>query len=183
MHNVENMLAAICVAHRLQIPDEKIKDAIRAYRGVRRRFEYVVAPGEHPQGMVCVDDYAHHPEELRALVRGARDLFPDKKCTIVFQPHLFSRTRDFASEFAAVLDEADEVVLLPVYPARELPMEGVDSSLIGSKMKRNKALLLEKDMLAGWVTGNRVELLLLAGAGDIDTLVKEVRNSILEKKL
>ena len=183
MHNVENMLAAICVAHRLQIPDEKIKDAIRAYRGVRRRFEYVVAPGEHPQGMVCVDDYAHHPEELRALVRGARDLFPDKKCTIVFQPHLFSRTRDFASEFAAVLDEADEVVLLPVYPARELPMEGVDSSLIGSKMKRNKALLLEKDMLAGWVAGNRVELLLLAGAGDIDTLVKEVRNSILEKKL
>jgi UDP-N-acetylmuramate--alanine ligase len=175
------MLAAICVAHTLQIPDEKIKDAIRAYRGVRRRFEYVVAPGEHPDGHICVDDYAHHPAELRALIRGARSLFPEKKCTVVFQPHLYSRTRDFADEFAEVLDEADEVILLPIYPARELPMEGVSSSLIGDKLKRNRPLLLEKEKLAVRVAEGDIELLLIAGAGDIDTLVRDVRQAMLEK--
>lgn len=182
LHNVENMLAAICVAHTLEIPDEKIKEAIRAYRGVRRRFEYVLAPGEHPSGIVCVDDYAHHPQELRALIAGARELFPDKKCTVVFQPHLFSRTRDFATGFAEALDEADEVVLLPIYPAREKPVEGVDSNLIGKQLNRKKFLLEDKSALTGWVAQHDVELLLLAGAGDIDTLVKDVRNTLLNKK-
>lgn len=182
LHNVENMLAAIGVAHTLEIPDEKIREAVRAYRGVRRRFEYVLAPGEHPSGIVCVDDYAHHPEELRALIGGARELFPDKKCTIVFQPHLFSRTRDFASGFAEVLDQADEVVLLPIYPAREKPIEGVDSNLIGRQLNRKKILLADKRELPDWVAQHDVELLLMAGAGDIDTLVKDVRNALMNKK-
>ena len=131
LHNVENVLAAIAVAHVLKIDDEKIKAAVAAFKGVKRRFEYVIAPGEGET--VFVDDYAHHPEELKALITGARSLFADKKLVLAFQPHLFTRTRDLADGFAASLDMADEVMLLPIYPARELPIEGVTSQLILKK--------------------------------------------------
>jgi len=119
MHNIENVIAAIAVAHDLKIEADKIKKAVADFRGVKRRFEYIVKNEEQ----VMVDDYAHHPEELRALISGAKKLFPGKKCTVVFQPHLYSRTRDLAGGFAESLDMADEVILLPIYPARELPME------------------------------------------------------------
>jgi UDP-N-acetylmuramate--alanine ligase len=175
-HNVENATAAIAVAHHLGIPGDKIIDALAAFRGVRRRFEYIV---KEP-GRVYIDDYAHHPEELRALIMGARELFPGRKCTVIFQPHLFTRTRDFTDGFAASLDLADEVFLLPVYPARELPIEGVSSELIAGKIPDQKAIVVDKkellDIIKDKLTyGDDLELLITAGAGDIDTLVEPIR--------
>ena len=119
MHNVENVIAAIAAASSLGIENEKIKAAVESFRGVKRRFEYVIKA----KNVVFIDDYAHHPEELRALITSAKTLFKQRKCTVIFQPHLYSRTRDFADGFAEVLDMADEVILLPIYPARELPVE------------------------------------------------------------
>lgn len=174
-HNVENATAAIAVAHRLGIAGDKIIAAVAAFRGVRRRFEYII---KEP-GKVFIDDYAHHPEELRALLSGARELFPGRKITIIFQPHLFTRTRDFADGFAASLDLADEVFLLPVYPARELPVEGVTSELIAVKMKRADVEVTDKrDILReieDRMTNEDLQVLITAGAGDIDTLVEPIR--------
>jgi UDP-N-acetylmuramate--alanine ligase len=171
LHNIENMIAAISVAHYLEIENDKIRKAVADFRGVKRRFEYIVKNDEQ----VMVDDYAHHPEELRALLSGAKGLFPGKKCTVIFQPHLYSRTRDFADGFAEVLDLADEVILLPIYPARELPMEGVSSEMILHKMKNKNKRLLDKAELMDWIKNNKTELLITAGAGDIDTLVEPVK--------
>lgn len=174
-HNVENATAAIAVAHRLGIPGHKIIDAVAAFRGVRRRFEYVV---KEP-GLVYIDDYAHHPEELRALITGARELFPGWKCTVIFQPHLFTRTRDFADGFAASLSLADEVFLLPIYPAREMPIAGVTSALIAGKMSSDKVKLVDKHELLTIIKGEwmseKETVLITAGAGDIDTLVEPIR--------
>src|SRR5580698_2121487 len=174
-HNVENAVAAIAVAHRLGIPGDKIIDAVAAFRGVRRRFEYVV---KEP-GRVYIDDYAHHPEELRALITGAKELFPGWKCTVIFQPHLFTRTRDFAEGFAASLDLADEVFLLPIYPARELPIPGVTSERIAGMIPGRKATVAGKqeilDIIQEKVADEDLELLITAGAGDIDTLVEPIR--------
>ncbi|HVV06845.1 MAG TPA: cyanophycin synthetase, partial [Puia sp.] len=131
---------------------------------------------------VFIDDYAHHPEELRALISGARGLYPDRKCTVIFQPHLFTRTRDFVEGFAESLDLADEVLLLPIYPARELPIEGVTSKLIVDRMTPGKAVVVSKEELLTMVGTRRdLELVITAGAGDIDTLVEPIRK-ILEKK-
>lgn len=182
MHNVENVTAAIAVAHRLGIEDEKIKDAVAAFKGVKRRFEYIIKK----PGLVFIDDYAHHPEELRALISGAKHLFSGMKCTIIFQPHLFSRTRDFADGFAASLNLADKVFLLPVYPARERPIEGVSSELIAEKMEAGKADVCTKEEILE-ILEDMVDdedepgLLITAGAGDIDALVGPVKE-ILEKK-
>jgi UDP-N-acetylmuramate--alanine ligase len=175
-HNVENATAAIAVAHRLGIAGDKVIAAVAAFRGVRRRFEYIVKK----PGRVYIDDYAHHPEELRALISGARELFGGMKCTIIFQPHLFSRTRDFVDGFAKSLDLADEVFLLPIYPARELPMEGVTSQLIAERMTPGKATVVDKkevlDIIKDMVDyGDDLKLLITAGAGDIDTLVQPIR--------
>jgi UDP-N-acetylmuramate--alanine ligase len=183
MHNVENVTAAIAVAHHLGIEDDKIKSAVSAFKGVKRRFEYIIKERD----LVYIDDYAHHPEELRALISGAKGLFSDRKCTVIFQPHLFTRTRDFADEFAASLDLADEVFLLPIYPARELPIAGVSSELIREKMTIGKAVVVEKkellEILKDKVDYNdELELVITAGAGDIDTLVGPV-GQLLEKKL
>ena len=174
LHNIENMIAAISVAHYLEIGNDKIREAVADFSGVKRRFEYIVKN----EKQVMVDDYAHHPEELRALISGARDLFKDKKCTVVFQPHLYSRTKDLADDFAKSLDLADEVILLPIYPARELPMEGVNSEMILNKMKNNNKKILEKNELLEWVKKNKTELLITAGAGDIDTLVEPIKEII-----
>jgi UDP-N-acetylmuramate--alanine ligase len=174
-HNVENATAAIAVAHRLGIPGHQIIDAVAAFRGVRRRFEYAV---KEP-GLVYIDDYAHHPEELRALITGARELFPGWKCTVIFQPHLFTRTRDFADGFAVSLSLADEVFLLPIYPARELPIAGVTSALIAGKMSSDQVRLVDKHELLTIIKGERISekgtVLITAGAGDIDTLVEPIR--------
>lgn len=177
MHNMENMVAAISVAKYLKIDDEKIKAAVSSFKGVKRRFEYII---KHDK-QVFIDDYAHHPDELRALLTGARNMFGNMKCTVVFQPHLFTRTRDFADEFAESLDLADEVILLPIYPARELPIEGVTSEMILDRMKSPGKQVLSKTELPGWVKNNKTELLITAGAGDIDTMVEPLKKIIEER--
>jgi len=176
MHNIENVIAAIAVAHDLKIEADKIKKAVADFRGVKRRFEYIVKNEEQ----VMVDDYAHHPEELRALISGAKKLFPGKKCTVVFQPHLYSRTRDLAGGFAESLDMADEVILLPIYPARELPMEGVNSEMILNKMKADYKKVLDKKEMLEWIENNKTELVITAGAGDIDTLVEPIKKILIK---
>ncbi|MES2850581.1 MAG: UDP-N-acetylmuramate--L-alanine ligase [Bacteroidota bacterium] len=175
MHNIENSTAAIAVAVHLNIEEEKIKDAVAAFRGVKRRFEYIIKN----DSTVMIDDYAHHPEELRALITGTKNLFSGKKCTVVFQPHLFSRTKDHADGFAEVLDIADEVLLLPIYPARELPMEGVNSEMILQRMENKNAKVVSKEELLVEIKNKHPELLITAGAGDIDVLVEPIKK-ILE---
>lgn len=184
MHNVENAVAAIAVASSLGIENEKIKLAVEAFRGVKRRFEYIIKN----ERIVFIDDYAHHPEELRALINGAKTLFSQKKCTVIFQPHLYSRTRDLADGFAGVLDLADKVILLPIYPARELAIEGVNSGMILDKMKNDAKFTMTKDELMNWVKNEFVmtvnkefgEVLITAGAGDIDMLVELIGNELKE---
>ncbi len=173
MHNVENAIAAITVASSLNIDEEKIKAAVADFKGVKRRFEYVIKTSD----MVFIDDYAHHPEELRALISSAKSLFSDKKCTLIFQPHLYTRTRDLADGFAEVLDMADEVILLPIYPARELPIPGVSSEMILNKMKNRNKKVLDKEELKTWIKENYGEkgVLITAGAGDIDLLVEPIK--------
>lgn len=175
LHNIENMTAAAGMAFQLGIDPELIRAAVASFRGVKRRFEYVIAPGEHPSGIVLIDDYAHHPQELNSLITGAKALFPDKKCRVVFQPHLFSRTADFASGFAEVLGKADEVILLPIYPARELPMPGVTSELIAQKMNPAQVRMMEKQQLRNYLESIHDGMVIMAGAGDIDTLVKPAK--------
>lgn len=175
MHNVENSIAAMAVAHKLNIAPSKIKAAVADFKGVKRRFEYVIKNKE----LVFIDDYAHHPEELRALITGAKALFSGKRCTVVFQPHLYSRTRDLAKEFGEVLDLADEVILLPIYPARELPIEGVSSNMVLHRMYNDNAHMMDKDELLAWLKTHEVELFITAGAGDIDTLVEPLKKILL----
>ena len=177
MHNVENSVVAIAIAHHLGIESDKIKAAVKDFKGVKRRFEYIVKNDK----VVYVDDYAHHPEELRALINGARALFHEKKCTVIFQPHLYTRTRDLAEGFAESLDLADEVMLLPIYPARELPIEGVSSEMILSKMNNENKQVLNKDEVLEWIMNHEVELLITAGAGDIDTLIEPIKKIIDNK--
>lgn len=177
-HNVENAVAAVAVALHVGIHEEKIRAALTEFKGVKRRFEYIVKPSAGNTGIVMIDDYAHHPEELRALIMGAKELFPGKKCTLVFQPHLYSRTRDLAAGFAEVLSLADEVLLLPIYPARELPIPGVSSNSIVENMKHPHVSVIEKDALPGWVLKNDVQLLIMSGAGDIDSLVEPVKKIV-----
>ena len=184
MHNVENVVAAITVASSLGIGNDKIKAAVENFRGVKRRFEYIIKN----ERIVFVDDYAHHPEELRALINGAKALFKQKKCTIIFQPHLYSRTKDLADGFAEVLDLADEIILLPVYPARELPIEGVSSEMVLLKMKNDDRSVMSKVALMDWIKEEYVptvnkefgEILITAGAGDIDMLIEPIRNELKE---
>lgn len=170
LHNLENCLVAITIAKRLNIGDEKIKAAVAAFKGVKRRFEYVIKSEKY----VLVDDYAHHPEELNALISGIRSVFPERKLTLAFQPHLFSRTKDLADGFAAALDKADEILLLPIYPARELAMEGVTSQMILDRMENVNKEIIQKEEFIKWVKNNKPELLVMAGAGDIDAMVKQI---------
>ena len=182
MHNVENVIAAIAAASSLGIENEKIKAAVESFRGVKRRFEYVIKA----KNVVFIDDYAHHPEELRALITSAKTLFKQRKCTVIFQPHLYSRTRDFADGFAEVLDMADEVILLPIYPARELPVEGVTSQILLDKMENKNKSVKTKEEIVGWIkseyAGNISKefgnILITAGAGDIDTLVEKIKEDL-----
>ncbi|HPG10845.1 MAG TPA: UDP-N-acetylmuramate--L-alanine ligase [Chitinophagaceae bacterium] len=180
MHNVENAVAAIAIASSLEIEDEKIRKAVADFKGVKRRFEYVLRNSK----VVFIDDYAHHPEELKALINGAKTLFKERKCTVIFQPHLYTRTRDLADGFAEALDLADQVLLLPIYPARELPLENVSSKMILDRMKNDNKACMEKEELVRWIIEKYKtnlnpefgEMLIIAGAGDIDLLVEPIKN-------
>jgi UDP-N-acetylmuramate--alanine ligase len=191
MHNVENAVVAIAIGFHLKINPLKIKNAIGTFKGVKRRFEYIIPVNQAAtlkNNVVFIDDYAHHPEEIAALIKSAKSLFSFKKCTIIFQPHLFSRTKDLAKEFAKSLDLADRILLLPIYPARELPVEGVTSQLILDEMENENAAVVSKEELLKYLQGDYLKLvhegsfgdvLITAGAGDIDKLVEPIKKILL----
>ncbi|MEO8944108.1 MAG: Mur ligase family protein, partial [Ginsengibacter sp.] len=191
MHNVENAIVAIAIATQLEISPIKIKNAIGTFKGVKRRFEYIIPVNEASKlenNVIYIDDYAHHPEELGALIKSVKSLFSFKKCTIIFQPHLFSRTKDLAKGFAQSLDLADRVLLLPIYPARELPIEGVSSKMILDQMENKNATVISKENLLNYLQGDYLklvkessfgEVLITAGAGDIDKLIDPIKKIIL----
>jgi UDP-N-acetylmuramate--alanine ligase len=174
MHNVENSLVAIAIAKHLNIQDEKIIAAVENFKGVKRRFEYILRTGKN----IYIDDYAHHPEELRMLLSSVKELYPEKKLTIIFQPHLYTRTRDLVDGFAESLDLADEAWLLPIYPARELPIEGVSSSMIADRMKK-AARLVDAKEISALLGSAKPDLLITAGAGDIDKMVEPIKQIML----
>jgi UDP-N-acetylmuramate--alanine ligase len=170
LHNVENAVAAIAVAHELKIPGDKIKKALATYTGVKRRFDY----GLRAQDCVYIDDYAHHPEELRACIASVKELYPGRKVTGIFQPHLYSRTRDFASGFAKSLSMLDSLILLDIYPAREEPIPGITSEIIFKDVKLEDKIICSKDNVINELKKRKCEVVLTLGAGDIDLLVKPV---------
>ena len=170
-HNVENATAAIAVALQLGVSPQAIRRALVSFKGIRRRFDLIY----RDEATVYIDDYAHHPSELLAAIHAARTLFPHKTITGVFQPHLFSRTRDFLEEFAAVLSTLDEVILLEIYPARELPIPGITSKTIYDQVTIDNKLLTSKAALPGILANKRLEVLMTLGAGDIDTLVEPIK--------
>jgi len=174
LHNIENAVAAIEVALRLHIEWDAIKSALGSFKGVKRRFEYIVKTPAH----IYIDDYAHHPEELRAAISSVKRLYPKKKLTTIFQPHLFTRTRDFVDGFAEVLDMTDELILLDIYPARELPIEGVTSAMIMERMNLANKQILSKQDAIDKIRSEKPELLLTVGAGDIDQLVQPLKGAL-----
>ena len=173
-HNVENATAAIAVAQQLGIKGDDVKKALASFKGIKRRFERIF----DQDGIVYTDDYAHHPSELNAAIGAARMLFPNKKITGIFQPHLYSRTNDFQDGFAAALDQLDEVILMDIYPARELPMPGVTSKIIFDKMKNPNKVLVTKETLMETLKERKVEALLTLGAGDIGTFVLPIKEML-----
>jgi len=172
--NIENFTAAIAIALMCGVNENEIRKAVLLFQGVKRRFDIRI----NIPGHAYIDDYAHHPEEIRACIRSVREYFSGRSITGIFQPHLFSRTRDHASGFAEILDELDEVILLPIYPARENPIEGVTSEMIFRQMKSVKKKLLEKSDIPGILDVKNIDVLLTIGAGDIDTLVRPIEEKI-----
>ena len=165
------------IAFELKITEEKIRSAIASFKGIRRRFEKILDNGT----VVFIDDYAHHPEEIRVFLESVREIYHGKKITAISQPHLFSRTKDLAEGFAKSLSVADEVILLEIYPARELPMEGVTSALIYDQLTCNEKRSIKKEQLLEIIEGkNDLEVLVTIGAGDIDKYV-EPNKQILTK--
>jgi len=169
--NAENAVAAVALAYIAGLEDGTIRNNLKSFMGVNRRFDFQI----NTEKLVYVDDYAHHPEELKAFINSVKELFPTKKITGVFQPHLFSRTKDFANEFAEVLDKLDELILLDIYPARELPIEGVDAELIYNKMNLKSKTLCSLDNLVEILAEKKLEVLLTMGAGNIDKKTKEIK--------
>ena len=172
MHNISNAAAAAAVCLQTGLNLEEIKAGLESYRGVKRRFEFILDDPEKP---VFIDDYAHHPDELEACISTARMLYPGKRITGVFQPHLYSRTRDFAKGFASALDELDEVILLEIYPAREEPIHGVSSSMLLDLITKNNKSICSKDDLPGKIAESMPEVLITMGAGDIDQCVLPIK--------
>lgn len=174
IHNAENAIACVAMVEQLGLEENEIRTALKSFRGVKRRFEYHVKT----PNLVYIDDYAHHPTELKALIDSVRLLYPEKKVTGVFQPHLFSRTRDFMEGFAEQLSRLDKLILLPIYPARELPIDGVTSdALLGKISLNDKKVLLRDDVLAE-LAEEREGIILTIGAGDIDRIVPLLSNQL-----
>ena len=175
--NIENAVAAMAIARLNGVADDDMRRAMASFRGAKRRFEFWVKRDDR----VMIDDYAHHPDELKASIRSVRALYPGRKLTVIFQPHLYSRTRDFAPQFAEALSMADQVILLDIYPAREQPIPGVTSQIIFDKITcREKELCLREKLLERIKECN-FDVLLTMGAGDIDRLLPQIA-SIVEAK-
>lgn len=176
-HNVENAIAAILAVGHLGLDEAVIREALASFTGVKRRFEFIF----NKNGCVYVDDYAHHPAEIEAFLKSLKAMYDDRKLTVVFQPHLFTRTRDFADGFAGSLSVADEVILLDIYPARELPIAGVSSDLIFSRLTSPVKIKTTKKDLLSTLDAMDIEVLATVGAGDIDLFVKPIRKMLSKR--
>lgn len=179
--NIDNAIAAIAAVLLTgeQITDQTIRQAMSTFKGPKRRFEFwLKRTGQNGKPQVIVDDYAHHPDEIRASIRSIRALYPESKLTVVFQPHLFSRTRDFATEFAQSLSEADSVILLPIYPAREEPIPGISSETILNQIDNANKMLAAKQNLIKTIKNSNFEVLLTLGAGDICDMLPEILSEV-----
>lgn len=177
-HNVENATVGIFIALQLGLNESQIKLALQNFKGINRRFEILY----NSNGKVLIDDYAHHPTELAAAIATAKNSFPGRKILGIFQPHLYSRTRDFYQQFGHVLSDLDQVILLDIYPARELPMEGINSQLIAKEINKNvSCIICSKQNLIGELQRCDIELVLVLGAGDIDTCVPDILQLLKDK--
>jgi UDP-N-acetylmuramate--alanine ligase len=173
-HNLMNALMALAMAKTYGTPTESIANALASFKGIQRRFSYQIKS----EKLVYIDDYAHHPTEINAVHQAVRELYPNQKVLAIFQPHLFSRTKDFADEFAKSLSQFDEVLLLDIYPARELPMEGITSSWLLSKMEKNHKKLVSKDALIPSILESDAKIIVTIGAGDIGELVPKIKEAL-----
>lgn len=176
-YNIENSVAAFAVCLLMGLDEEEIKKAFKTYNGVERRFDYRINKND----FVFIDDYAHHPNELKAFITSVKELYTNKKITGIFQPHLYSRTRDFADEFAKSLELLDEVILLEIYPAREKPIKGINSKMLLNKINNKNKHLYSKTELINKLKNKNIEILLTLGAGDIGQLVKPIERMFTNK--
>lgn len=176
-HNMENAIAAILVAQKFAVDDKTIREALLSFRGVKRRFEFVIRKND----LVYIDDYAHHPTEIEAFLKSLKEMYKGKKITVIFQPHLFTRTRDFAEGFSKSLSLADEVLLMDIYPAREEPIAGVTSDMLFNDITSPVKIRCSKNDVLQKLEDLNVEVLATIGAGDIDTFVKPIKE-LLSKK-
>jgi UDP-N-acetylmuramate--alanine ligase len=174
IHNAENALACIALLVSLGMDERQIRSGLQSFLGVKRRFEYII----RDKKFVYIDDYAHHPKEIKALVDSIRLMYPEKRVIGIFQPHLFSRTKDFMDEFAEELAKLDEVILLPIYPARELPMEGVTSHVLLNKIQNSAKKIMEPNQAIDCISILECDVLLTIGAGDIDRIVDRLKEKI-----
>jgi UDP-N-acetylmuramate--alanine ligase len=174
-HNLMNALMALAMAKTYGTPTETIARALASFKGVQRRFSYQIKSEKR----VYIDDYAHHPTEINAVHQAVRELYPNQKVLAIFQPHLFSRTKDFADDFAASLSQFDEVILLDIYPARELPMEGITSAWLMSKITNNHKQLVTKELLIGTILDSNSTVIVTIGAGDIGEMVPSIKEALL----
>jgi UDP-N-acetylmuramate--alanine ligase len=177
IHNVENAIGAFAIGQKLGIEQSKIKKALGTYKGVYRRFETHVKTKD----IVYIDDYAHHPSELEMSIQSAKELYPGKKITGIFQPHLYTRTRDFVDGFAESLSKLDELILMDIYPARELPIEGVTSQMVLDKVTCSAKSIVAKEDLLTELAKKNIEVVLTLGAGDIDVFVQPIKEQLLKQ--
>ena len=173
LHNIENAVAAVAIADLTEMNHQTIKERLASYKGVKRRFEYIIRKKQ----FIYIDDYAHHPQEIKACVASVKMMHPNKKLCGIFQPHLYSRTRDFADEFAQSLEELDQIILLDIYPARELPIENVTSEMLFKKINKSEKIVLKKEEIIPYLKTINIEVLITMGAGDIDRLVPEIKKA------
>lgn len=171
-HNVQNAVAAMTAALASGLDKDQVQTRMESYTGVKRRFEYHI---DNPD-LVYIDDYAHHPSEIKALLLSVKELYPDREITVIFQPHLFTRTRDFQDDFAKSLSLADKIILLDIYPAREEPIPGITADVIREKMDHSEVVVVSKEEAMDVLKGRNLDVLLTVGAGDIDTLVPIISN-------
>ena len=174
-HNVMNALAALAMANEYGVSLNVIKNQLKSFKGVQRRFSYKI----NTENLVLIDDYAHHPTEINAVENSVREMYPNEKVLVVFQPHLFSRTQDFVEDFALALSKFDELFLLEIYPARELPIEGVNSAWLLDKIDLKKKKLASKKDLIKDIKKSDAKIIVMLGAGDIGVTINEV---VLELK-
>lgn len=175
--NVENGVAAAAAALIGGLEPQKIKEALAAFQGVERRFDIHI----NTTKVAYIDDYAHHPQEISSAISSMRNIFPGRKLTAIFQPHLYTRTRDFAQEFAQSLSQLDELILLDIYPARELPIEGVTSKIIFDSVTIGNKVLIKKDEVLEYLKGRDLDILITFGAGDIDRLITPIEQMLKER--